>query len=245
MAISKEVWRLVPPNEKGSKGSDINIWLDYLELSCIHSYGGSMSQDEMIDEIKQIAADYINEKKQDDDDDIDAAELNMHWANTAYDWFEYLKRRKEIYKSYYPFDVNSDVITLKKTQTSKRRVYLSMLMASCLNSASGKTMINLTSTFEYVSLKAFKKMLPKHSKSFLFGKNKLNKGNKYSGKLVNKIKELGKELGELDTEFDPEDFDNRDTGDGGLDIFGYIPIDNRSKLNIPIFIFLNLRLYLF
>jgi hypothetical protein len=39
----------------------------------------------------------------------------------------------------------------------------------------------------------------------------------------------------LVTTFNEEDFDERDTGDGGLDLFGYIPLDFRIKNNIPLF----------
>ncbi|WP_299274528.1 hypothetical protein [uncultured Psychroserpens sp.] len=234
MAVQR-IGKLIPPNNKGNEVRDKNLWIDYIELVCIYSYDGEMSRDDMIDEIGQIAKDYINENKTDGTDDEDSSEADIKWSNMAYDWLEFLKSRQEIYGNFYPYQVDGDMLKLKSKITRKRKIYIALLLSSNLNNSTNNATSKLTSSFEYISLKAFKEVLPKRAKSFLFGKNQLNHGNKFSGKLIAKIKKLGVELGDLATTYNEDDFDSRDSGDGGLDLFGYIPLDSRNKLNIPIF----------
>lgn len=229
------IGQLVPPNNKGKEVSDVNLWIDYLELLCIYSYDGVMSKDDMIDEVRQIAEDYIDENSESEDNDIDESELDLEWETRAYNWLEYFQNRKLVYSNYYPFEVDADLISLKQRITYKRKIYVSLLLSSNLNNSKSKSTQKLTSSFEYISLQAFKESLPKNAKSFLFGKNPLNKGRKYSSKLPKKIEKLGKELGGLEVTFNEEDFHPKDSGDGGLDIFGYIPLDNRNKRNVPLF----------
>ena len=227
-------WRSVPPNKEGKEESDINLWVDYIEMACILSYDGEMSQADMVDEVRQVSADFINEGRSEDEDDLDASEIDLDWTLSGRDWVEYIKKREKIFGSYYPFEFRDDQLLLKR-KTIKRKIYLSMVLASNLHSSSKEQMQRLTTSFEYISYHALKRSLPKKSKVFLFGKNMLNKGSKYSGKLIKKIETLGKELDALPVVCNEEDFANQDSGDGGLDVFGYVPLDSRITNNVPIF----------
>jgi len=74
-----------------------------------------------------------------------------------------------------------------------------------------------------------KNYLPTKALSYRFGKSMLNY-DRYEGKLINKIDLLAQDL-KYKIQYDKDDFDENDNGDGGLDLVSWIPFENDENQN--------------
>ncbi|MDQ6890731.1 MAG: hypothetical protein M3Z56_10700, partial [Bacteroidota bacterium] len=120
--------------------------------------------------------------------------------------------------------------------TERQKLYLYLLLCSNLYLFDEATRIKLTSSFEMVSFNAFKNILPEQAEAHVFGANPLNKEGKFKdGSLWQKINKLSSEVNEiLDPRINESNY-KRNTGDGGLDLVGWIPTGDSLPSSIIYF----------
>jgi len=151
------------------------------------------------------------------------------WKDIISNWFEILNIRESLFKEFYPFCIgNKNSITLKSNLTDNHKLYIFLLLNSTQKYLS-KNKNLLTSDFEEFSLIALKNYLPINANSYRFGKSMLDY-DRYKGKLVHKIDLLANDL-KYKTQYDKEDFDDKDNGDGGLDLVSWFPFHNDENQN--------------
>ncbi len=233
---------LYPPFNKGYENH--NHWTDYIELLCLTNPDHIITKSEVLDKIREIVDDVNEEEPFDEnldkeklyeDDELSRSEINDKWDIRVDDWFKLLASRENFFNEFYPFKLDDSGSMLKKINPNslKRTLYLILLFSSNLEYIKNEKN-DLTASFEVLSRIALKKILPLSANTFLFGKHKLNSG-RYKGKLWVKVKDLAFDLGELELLVKEDDFAQNDTGDGGLDIVGWITLENNFNKNIPVF----------
>lgn len=212
------------------------LWADYIELLCLVNKDGELSHNDIIDRLQEREKDLsegndddLEEmsdlEKEDNDKPTQRAEISIKWENDLSAWFNILYYRQALYGELYPFEISEKIIKRKNDEPSNQhKLYLYFLLCSHLNLFDNTTRIILTSSFEMVSFNAFRNLLPEHSEVHLFGANPLNKEGKFKdGSLWQKINKLSSEVNEiLDSRINENNY-KRNTGDGGLDLVGWIP----------------------
>ncbi|MFC1806049.1 hypothetical protein ACFL09_03620 [Planctomycetota bacterium] len=223
--------------EKLPDTSEIPLWADYVELRCLTHLDLQISREDVLHAVKQGEDQRrgVDEYADAEDPDDEAPEVTEDvksslWAGGL---FEQLSYRERKFADFYPFEVadGGETLVRKRRITQKHRLYAFFLLAANLRHVRSKTNRNkFTSAFELASLAAMKRYLPGGAEVHVFGQNPLNQG-RYSGKLLAKVKLLAGDLRErfigIEDEYDP-----RDTGDGGLDLVGWVP----TKDNAPGFL---------
>lgn len=157
--------------------------------------------------------------------------------NDFVDLFSIFESRMRMYGATYPFDVHYDDqrIRLKSNLTESNKLYIFFVLCSRNEKVNYQGNL-LESDFEHISTLALKKYLPCNAVVFHFGKSSYQE-DRYSGKLIDKLEKLAKDI-KCETAYDPSDFSEFDTGDGGLDVVGWLPFpdDNDNFMHIPVFL---------
>ena len=113
--------------------------------------------------------------------------------------------------------------------TKKRKLYLFFLIASNLSHLKKADVAHVTSTFELASYHALDNYLPIEKKLYMFGKHSLNNG-RYTGRLWDKLNKMAKDIGE-EVRCKKSNFKPRDTGDAGLDLISWIPLEQDTNIS--------------
>ena len=213
--------------------SDHHNWADYIELLCLVNVDAEISQADIADRIRERKD--LGESPLDDDAEISKSERDDKAMLHATDWFRHLQYRSHAFQDYYPFTL-TDSNTLRKFDTfsEEQNIYTLLLLLSNLSRISSKQQrTSLTSLFELISLEALRRYLPAASEAYLFGKSMYNKGP-YTGKLWDKVNRLATDIRER-VVCDEEQFSSRDTGDGGLDLVGWLFPDTTAPGALLVF----------
>lgn len=157
----------------------------------------------------------------------DKAEKNVN------SYFEYIEIRKDVYKTSYPFDIDNIKgikMVSKDTLTESQKLYIYLLLASSLNSFV-KLKQFITDDFEKLSELALKAYLPQHAKVLNFGSRSTYKGNAKT-----KIEKLGKDINVygIDRRL-LKLIPSNSSKEEGLDIVGWIPLEDNNPNTIIIF----------
>lgn len=221
----------VPP-----AAAPVYVWADFVELLCLHSADGRMSAASAAAYARRHVEETGAEPYPDDDEEQDVpeiekpddepAEANDRWDRYADDWFIHISYRGGAFGETYPFvlSASGNAIELKPDLDSYQLIYIFLLLSSNLRHFPEAKRNKLTNTFEIASYHALKNYLPDNSVVHIFGKNPLNKGE-YSGKMWLKVKKLSEEIKER-LRCCEETFHPSDTGDGGLDLVAWIPMED-------------------
>jgi len=193
-------------------------WADYIELLCLQNMDGEVSSNYVIDRIREKDA-------LDSPGEYEASAVSVRWATDAEDWFRHLQFRQGVFRDFYPFELadNDDTLQLKTCLSSKHFLYIYLLVSSNLSYADKSTHYTLTNDFEYLSSVALKNCLPSWN-IHIFGKGKFM-DQRYTGNIWTKLNQLARDINDeimvLESELKPTS-----TGDEGLDIVGWITMDN-------------------
>lgn len=195
-----------PPRDK--RGPSLADWV---ELLCL------------MDEDASIASDRVSELLAPPDDDGPSPEQTDRNSARAVDAFMHLHNRAAFLGDLYPFSI---------TQSQERRillgrldrdnpdhhVYLLCLMASTLSYA-GTDRNQIAREFEVLAGEAVRAYLPESFDVHLFGTS-TQKGDRYHGKLSDKLRKLAADLSEeVGTKVD--EIPDNNTGDRGIDVVAW------------------------
>jgi hypothetical protein len=216
------------------KPSDPHIQADYIELLCLTTLDKAISKADILGDYKTEVDLDVNltvEGEVSEDDPI--ASIDDKNTQKVNEYFEHFAYRISAFGEHYPFEIagSGSILKLKNTVNDvslKQKLYIFLLLASLLKYLHSSVRNNMTSAFESVSSKALEAYLPSHAKVQIFGKNTLGEREAETHKLIEKIKLLAMDIREsvsIDLE---REFRGNNTGDRGLDIVAWIPIDDNS-----------------
>jgi hypothetical protein len=138
--------------------------------------------------------------------------------------FSICKERSNIYdQSEYPFRAENRKIQLKDDLTDKQKIYLILLISSCLKYFGVMAPV-LTKDFELISLYGLQQFLPAKSIVKSFGKN-----SQYGGNAKNRITSLAQDLNLQIKQHEVDCISGHNAQERGLDLIGWLPY----KDNIP------------
>jgi len=162
-----------------------------------------------------------------DDNKIDNS--TDKWNSRISNWFQILDSREKLFKNFYPFYITKEnSIILKSTLTNNYKLYIFLLLNSNQRYLDKKKNL-LTSDFEELSLIALKNYLPLNAHSYRFGKSMLDY-DRYRGKLSDKIDLLADDL-KYKIQYEVDDFNENDNGDGGLDLVSWVSFEDDENQN--------------
>lgn len=226
---------------------DSHVWVDYIELLCLFGLDKEISKadflqhyrkrkdvgeapaDENTDDEGELVPD--NEPAQSEPsttaEEKDRAELRVD------NWFRHLSYRAGAFGNFYPFYLSKDldVLHLRRPLSLRHRFYLFFLFSSNL-AYFGQHQPTLTKNFEVLSSEVLKSLLPDYAEVHLFGAG--HKTVRYTGNLWTKIETLAKDIKEK-TLLSKSDFSPHDYGDKGLDVVGWVPIEDHTPNLLLVF----------
>ncbi|MBL0128298.1 MAG: hypothetical protein IPP83_12800 [Flavobacteriales bacterium] len=207
---------------------DKHLLVDFIELRCIMNLDRSI----VLSELKDIFT--IEDGEVNLNFDLDAASessiADQHDRNEGLlvDLFRHMHSRQKHYDDRYPFTVKDGEIALKETLDDGHMAYLYLLLCSHLKYIAKEHHANLTSEFEYVSLKCLEKLLVEHYRIFIFGKNSKIRSDRYKGNAIRRLEILAEDLGGI-LRVGAADFPTTSTGDSGIDIIGWFNPWDQTK----------------
>jgi len=208
------------------------LWADYVELLCLTNLDGIFSPshlNEAMSETDDLGIDVEDPENGDvlpcDDNDL---KLLQRWS----DIYTKLQQRKACYGNAWPFILEDGIIKSNiNLSLNLHRLYIALLVASSLRYCPESRRIDVTKSLEEIGYYLFKTIMPNGWQVYPFGAHQ-NLDPHYSGHLYDKLSLLAKDIrGCLTVKKD--DFDPRDTGDGGIDVVAWHDLGD-SREGIPI-----------
>lgn len=232
MRISTTIKKGIESAAKTFLKKDIHNWADFFEILCFFNKDNIASQTDLIDRLtprKDLEGVEENIK-------VSPSKRNEANAQLAEDVMSLISYRKSVFTNFYPFSISEDEKSISTVSdlTTEHKLYLSLVFSSSLG-IFGDYTSKLTSSFERLSFEALKTILPKQSNVLLFGSSNVEslEGKAKNDLLWNKINLLAKNLRET-VNIKETDFSDRDRGDGGLDIYGWISLGDENR-HFPIY----------
>ena len=204
------------------------LWADYIEMRCMVSEDKLYSLGQFVDietEEDLFADDYKDSEN----------ETGLHADDLSHARWEDIKRnfsfRYARFGENWPFYIDNDQLVFCFDEENNFHVYyLFLLLCSQLKFCNKKRQGDLTGAFELLGYEAFKSIMKGWVVKPFGAHQNISVG--YDGTLAEKFQSLKEDIHPRYVA-DPEDFDKRDTGDGGLDIIAYLPFDDVLG-NIPV-----------
>lgn len=133
----------------------------------------------------------------------------------------------------YPFSVSDDgdTVSLELGASPLKRLYLSLLMASCMRHIVDGRKSEVARTFEETCFQVFSRLMPPGSEIRATWANGGPEAP-YRGTLFEKMKAVANDI-RCTANFKEGDFKRNDTGDGGIDLIAWHPMSDRRE-GIPI-----------
>lgn len=214
-----------PPNERESTF----LMADYVEMLCLCGPYNEISLEDALTRVYHtVESEAAREARfEENPNNIESEpEFKDIQCNAAEDWFGHLTYRQGAFKDFYPFELSDNSLRLKSPLSIKAKLYISLLFCSSLRLIEKKFWDSLTSDFELLSAEILKSYLPSFD-VFHFGKSQSSR-TVFPNKLGDAINQLAHKLNEQPV-YDQKDFNDKNTGDGGLDVFAWRPFPDDLK----------------
>lgn len=213
------------------KVSDLHVWADFLELHCLASPDNIASIDDAAKEVKSQADNGIDTEIFDNDYSILSPDATDHTQAIAEDALNLAYQRSIFYSDIYPFDVDKkeQEIALKADLKFEHQLYIALLL--CTNNSYCEQKSDVyTLGFEVISKFAFKGILPPEGIVMHIGTRKKETDclKTESSKMFHKVEAIASEL-KLKCIADEDEFTKQNTGDGGIDLIGVVPMHSLSS----------------
>lgn len=194
------------------------LWADYVELLCLCSANGSVSKGNLqaqSQEAEDLQADS-------EDDDFPQDDPRQRDDRSATRWADIQRRLRARSQSFagWPFQLDGDVLRCRfDPQQPAHRLYVALLVASSLRLCHNQRSGEVTRAFEEIAYHWLRQSLNPLWQVRPFGAHQTLPGA-YTGTLYAKLQALAQDLqGRLVKA--PQDYDLRDTGDGGIDLVAW------------------------
>lgn len=187
---------------------DVHTLADFAELLCLLKPDRVLSADDLDDHL------------------VDACQ-ERRGARPIGDAFAHMEWRAAAFRAHYPFTIsaNQQAIAAADDLTAAQQAYVLLLLCANLP-FTGAPYNPLTDAFERLAHLALKRMLPARASVKTFGKNNVD----YVGDKSEKMRKLALDIGCRPT-VDPAKFRLRDSGDGGIDLAGWLDLDAHESEN--------------
>lgn len=203
------------------------IWADYLELLCLDSLDNISSIDAAAKEVKSQPDDAIDTELFDGSHQSynHSPEFDDKAQSYAEEGLKLASSRVKNFGDHYPFevDISEQEISLKESLSFENRLYISLLLCSNHKQCRLKKDV-FTLGFEKISKFAFKGVLPPEGVVLHLGTQQSEENDVVqleSYKIYDKIVAVAKTIGHKCIA-DKNEFSHYNTGDGGIDLIGYI-----------------------
>lgn len=209
------------------------LWADYVELLCLCSKNGLVSRGNLqaqVQEAQDVQIDVdINDQVAEPTDESEVLDDNVsaHWDDIV----QRLRSRKNFYHGW-PFKLDGAVLrSVYDEQRADHRFYVSLLIASSLRLCVATRSNEVTNAFEEISYQWLRQSLPRFWKVRPFGAQS-TLPDAYVGNLREKLELLASDI-TARLQKDADEYDPRNTGDGGLDLVAWQEIGD-LRGNIPV-----------
>ena len=187
---------------------DVHTLADFAELLCLLKPDRVLSADDLDDHLVDVCGEQRGARP------ISDAFAHMTWRSVAFG-------------DYYPFSVasNQHSIHAPDSLTQKQQTYAFLLLCANLPFI-GPPYNPLTDAFERLAHIALKRMWPPNAEVRTFGKNNAD----YQGDKSARMHKLALDLG-CRPAVEASRFRPRDSGDGGIDLAGWLELDSFESEN--------------
>lgn len=219
------------------------LWADYVELRCLTSLDGHYGEGQVID-LEGESEELMVDEEADNDESFDSEEEALDQEGeflknneaVARKWADICARltsRKVSMAGYWPFDIYEGVLYRRFDATNRRHVlYVALLVASALRYCAKNRQGEVTACLEEIGFHLFRSLMPVGWEVRPFGAHQ-NIANGFEGTLGQKLAGLAQQV--FPVYVRPENqFDPRNTGDGGLDIVAWHPLGDATRGYLPI-----------
>lgn len=192
------------------RDSDVHTLCDFAEMLCLLTPDRICSREGLHDHIHDEGEGRVSEAELED------CFTNLQWRQIAFG-------------TSYPFAMatNARSFSAPEQLSDQQRLYCFLLLCSGLP-FTDRPYNGLTDAFERVSLMALRAAWAAGSNVRPFGKNE----TEYAGAKWERINTLGSEIGG-EGRCNEQTFRARDSGDGGIDLVAWLPLDDHERRNIP------------
>ncbi len=211
-------------------------WIDGIELLCLTSPDGRLSQSDVLDiwlPESELEENEVLESGFDSTSAGDQAQYNQKHIEKVNDWFRYLDYRVNAFSQAYPFTLSADKETLirKENLDVKSELYVLFLLCSCQGYVVGKGNIqSFGFAFERLCAQALRNYLPGNPEVHIFG---TSENGRYKGTFFQKVRALAEDTrGKLLLE---DEYPSTNTGDGGLDLVAWLPMQDENSGLLVVF----------
>ncbi|HEX8675398.1 MAG TPA: hypothetical protein VF710_26115 [Longimicrobium sp.] len=223
---------------------DEHAWADYIEMLCLVDPDRFVSRADVADRIRErkdvgeltaepgVDGDPVAAPEDLAREDFEEPELDDARAERLDGWFRHLVFRAGVVGEAYPFivDAGGRSVERRAELTELQRLYVFLLLCSSLRYV--RRHHPLTTGFEQLGLEGMRRMLPDGSDLYIFGKG--GPVERYTGTLWEKMGQLADDLKSIRTA-ERRDFPDTDTGDGGLDLVGWVPHPDELPSRLVLF----------
>lgn len=200
------------------------LYADYFELVALFNHD-KIGVGEMLDRLKDEGI-----LRTDDDGSMrDIADIKDEEEANVRRVFALIQQRSCVFGELYPFQYHNGFLEVHSSLTNPQKLYIFLLLASNLNLFSSYLQ-DITSEFEFVSKKALTNYLPKFAVIKGFGKR-----SDFSGYAIDKVRQLAKLMNVETDETFLSTVPKNSTQDLGLDIVGWMPLDDGIGNYISVF----------
>jgi hypothetical protein len=195
------------------KGTDSFIWTDYVELRAILHPDKCFSRGDLSSIEKR------------DRDMGGGFNIEERWREIV----NFSGNRRAEFKHFFPFNVSSDYDTINFDfdESLSHVAYVGLLIASCMRNISKKRQAEIARAFEETSFEIFSSLMPAGSEVRATWANG-GRAATYTGSLFQKMQAIARDLRCL-AAFKEGDFNKRDTGDGGIDLIAWHPMEDKRE----------------
>lgn len=226
--------------EKGPIDTDIHTWADFAELLALVNRDRLCTQASLADRIRDVRETSENQEQaadaaEGDGDNGDPPEGRPSGRRGVSekrltDCFQHLSWRSREFGAAYPFTLSGDLrrLQLVANLTGQQKLYVLLLVSANLPFYR-QNEFRLTGVFEEIALLVFRGLMPAGAEAHAFGAANVVR---YAGSKFEKLSALCIDI-RAKMLVDDEGVRRGDSGDGGLDLVGWLPLPDTED-HIPI-----------
>lgn len=208
------------------------LWADYVELLCLCSQNGLVSKGNIAAQTQEAADTQADSDDDDQGGNEQSEELDDRISRRWADIHVRLTARSKQFVDW-PFTLEKNLVRSRfDVKNTRHRLYLALLIASSLRLCKDTRANEITSAFEEISFHWLQRSLNPLWEVRPFGAHQTLPGAYAAPTLLEKLKSLAIDL-QARLQKSDEEYDPRNTGDGGIDLVAWMKMGDQRG-NIPV-----------